>query len=70
VSLSHVTLAMTAGTLAVFLLLQAVALAVALRRPPASTKISLQARLTWTLVPLITVALLLGSLLATGRMSL
>ena len=69
-SLSHVALAMTAGTLAVFLLFQAVALAVALRRPPASTKISLQARVTWTLVPLVTVALILGSLLATGRMSL
>jgi hypothetical protein len=61
---------MIAGTLAAFLLFQAVALVVALRRLPSTPGISLKARIVWTLVPLATVGMVFGSLLVAGRISL
>jgi len=69
-SITDVALALTGISLAAFLLLQVAALLMALRRPAGATDISTGARVLWTLVPLGTVALMFGSLLISGRISL
>ena len=69
-SLVDLALAMVAGTLAIFLVFQAVALVLTLRRRKTTPQISALARMVWTTVPLAVVALLLASLYMDGRLRL
>jgi hypothetical protein len=69
-SLTHMALVLIGASLAVFSLLQVAALLMSLRRPAAATGLSTGARLLWTVVPLGMIALLFGSLLISGRISL
>lgn len=69
-NLTDVAMVMIGCSLVGFLLLQAAALLMALRRPATDNQVSTGSRLLWTLVPLMMVALMFGSLLIGSRISL